>query len=45
VHGIDNLFIAGASVFPTGSHVNPTLTIVALTVKLAHYLKENQRKS
>ena len=38
VHGINNLYIAGSSVFPTGSHVNPTLTIVALAVRLGDYL-------
>ena len=39
VHGIDNLFIAGSSVFPTGSAANPTLTIVALALRLADHLK------
>jgi len=29
VHGLPNLSIAGASVFPTGGGVNPTLTLVA----------------
>lgn len=38
-HGIDNLFIAGSSVFPTASFVNPTLTIVALTLRLTDYLR------
>jgi len=40
VHGINNLFVAGGSVFSTSSHINPTLTIVALTTRLADYLKE-----
>ena len=40
VHGIENLFIAGSSVFPTGGHVNPTLTLVALAVRLAEFIKE-----
>jgi choline dehydrogenase-like flavoprotein len=39
VHGVSNLFIAGSSVFPTGGSANPTLTIVALAVKLADHLK------
>lgn len=39
VHGIDNLYIAGSSVFPTTSYINPTLTIVALAVRLADQLK------
>lgn len=39
VHGIDNLFIAGSSVFTTGGYANPTLTIVALAIRLADHLK------
>ena len=35
VHGVANLFIAGSGVFPTSGHANPTLTIVALAVRLA----------
>jgi choline dehydrogenase-like flavoprotein len=38
VHGIDNLFIAGSSVFPSGGFANPTLTVVALTLRLASAL-------
>lgn len=38
VHGIDNLYIAGSSVFPTSGSANPTLTIVALTLRLADQL-------
>lgn len=40
VHGIQNLFVAGSSVFPTSGHANPTLTIVALAARLADLLKE-----
>ncbi|GGG57576.1 GMC oxidoreductase [Hymenobacter glacieicola] len=39
VHGLDNLYVAGSSVFPTGGHANPTLTIVAHALLLAHHLK------
>jgi choline dehydrogenase-like flavoprotein len=39
VHGLSNLFIAGSSIFPTAGYVNPTLTIVALTLRLADHLK------
>jgi len=40
VHGIANLYIAGSSVFPTAGAANPTLTIVALAVRLAEHLQE-----
>ncbi|MEV0294667.1 GMC family oxidoreductase [Nocardia sp. NPDC050710] len=39
VHGMENLYIAGSSVFPTTGHANPTLTIVALAVRLADALR------
>ncbi|MEJ7812387.1 MAG: GMC family oxidoreductase [Gemmatimonadaceae bacterium] len=38
VHSLDNLFVAGASVFPTAGFANPTLTIVALTLRLADHM-------
>lgn len=40
VHGVDNLYLAGSSVFPTGGYANPTLTIVALAVRLADFLEQ-----
>ncbi len=39
VHGVENLFVAGGSVFPTAGFANPTLTIVALAARLAAHLK------
>lgn len=39
VHGVDNLYIASGSVFPTSSQANPTLTIVALALRLADHIK------
>ncbi|HEX8668390.1 MAG TPA: GMC family oxidoreductase, partial [Allosphingosinicella sp.] len=35
IHGIGNLWVAGSSLFPTGSWANPTLTIVALALRTA----------
>lgn len=40
VHGISNLYISGSSVFTTGGFANPTLTIVALALRLAYHLEE-----
>jgi choline dehydrogenase-like flavoprotein len=39
VHEIANLYVGGSSVFPTVGHANPTLTIVALALRLAERLK------
>lgn len=39
VHEMANLYIAGGSVFPTGGYANPSLTIVALALRLADHLK------
>ena len=36
---VENAFIAGSSVFPTIGSANPTLTIVALALRLADHLK------
>jgi choline dehydrogenase-like flavoprotein len=41
LHGIDNLYCAGSSVFPTTSWINPTMTIVALASRLAEHLNKN----
>lgn len=41
VFGIGNLYIAGSSVFPTSGYVNPTFTIVQMTLRLADYLNKS----
>lgn len=40
IHGIDNLYIAGSSCYTTGGAVNPTLTVVAISLRLANHIKE-----
>lgn len=39
VHGVENLYIAGSSVFPSYSASNPTLNLIALTLRLGDQLK------
>jgi choline dehydrogenase-like flavoprotein len=39
IHGLRNLYVAGGAVFPTSSQANPTLTIVALAMRLATHLR------
>lgn len=38
VFGLENLYVAGASVFPTAGYANPTLTIVATALRLASHV-------
>ncbi len=45
VHTLDNLYVAGSSVFPTVGFVNPTLTILALANRLADHLKTRLKAS
>jgi choline dehydrogenase-like flavoprotein len=40
VHGVGNLFVAGGSVFPTYGSSNPTMNLVALTLRLGDHLKK-----
>lgn len=41
VFGAENLFVAGASVFPTAGFANPTLSIVATALRLAAHVDES----
>ncbi len=43
VHGVQGVYAAGSSTFPTAGYANPTLTIVALAHRLAHHLAGRQR--
>jgi choline dehydrogenase-like flavoprotein len=40
VHGVENLFISGSSVFPTAGSDCPTITLVALSIRLAAHLRQ-----
>jgi choline dehydrogenase-like flavoprotein len=39
VHGVANLYVAGSSVFPTAGSGTPTMTLVALALRLGHHLE------
>lgn len=41
VFGLKGLYIAGSSTFPTSGYANPTLTIVALAIRLADHLSSS----
>lgn len=43
VHGMANLYVAGASCFVTAAAVNPTLTLIALSLRLADHVQETKR--
>ena len=40
VHGLDNLYVADSSFFPTSMGVNPSLTIAANALRVAHLMSE-----
>ena len=42
VHGHPNLHVASCAVFPSGGSSNPTFTLMALTLRLADYLKQQR---
>lgn len=39
IHGITNLYVAGAACYATSGAPNPTLTLVALSLRLSEHLK------
>jgi choline dehydrogenase-like flavoprotein len=43
VHGIENLYVAGSSVFPTAGSGTPTLMLVSLALRLADHIKDVMR--
>lgn len=45
LHSVSNLYIAGGSCFVTAAAPNPTLTIVALSLRLSSYLKQMYQKA
>ena len=44
MHGVENFYVAGSSVFPTGGIANPTLTLLALTIRLADRMRQVLRR-
>jgi choline dehydrogenase-like flavoprotein len=44
VHDVDGLYVCGSSVFPSSGYANPTLTILAMAVRLADHLKREARR-
>lgn len=44
IHSIRNLYVSGGSVFPTSGHANPTLTIIALALRLADHIVSRFRQ-
>lgn len=42
VHGVKNLYVAGSSLFPAAAAAHPTLTIVALSLRLATHLERSK---
>jgi choline dehydrogenase-like flavoprotein len=45
LHSAENVFVTGSSVFPTGGYANPTLTILALTMRLADHIRDQRGES
>jgi choline dehydrogenase-like flavoprotein len=45
VHGVDNLYIGGASVFASAGISNPTFTIITLSIRLAEHVQTQLPKT
>lgn len=45
LHSVRNIYVAGSAVFPTSSQANPTLTIVAMAIRLGEFLKHQAGES
>jgi choline dehydrogenase-like flavoprotein len=45
VHGIENLYVVGSSVFPTSGWANPTLTIAALALRTSDHIARRLEKT
>jgi choline dehydrogenase-like flavoprotein len=45
VHGMANLYIASSSVFVTSGYSNPTLTILALSIRLGDEIQQQLKFS
>lgn len=44
VYGVDNLYVAGSSVFPSAGISNPTMTIITLSIRLAEHVQTQVSK-
>jgi choline dehydrogenase-like flavoprotein len=44
VHSVHNLFVAGSAVFTTSSQANPTLTLIAMSLRLGKHLSQRLSK-
>ena len=43
VHGVENLYIAGSSIFPTAGYSGPTMMLIAFAIRLADHLTHQRR--
>lgn len=44
VHGVSNLYVSSSSVFPTNGYANPTLTIVAMSIRMADHFQSDAER-